>query len=135
MLRRRAVRVPVALLLVLLLAVLQLSACSQWTLSTRPLAELVKPRPDRLKILLVSGQEIILYEPTIVGDSVIGGLSRNWRPAGGAWTHEVVSTSTRKASDVRTAIVVVAVTAAIAVTLQGLKQALQDDYDALARTP
>ncbi len=131
MLRRRAIRVPVALLI----AVLQLSACSSWTVSTKPLAEVVKPHPDRLKIQLVSGQEMILYEPTIIGDSIIGGLSRNWRPAGGAWTHEVVSVSTRKASAVRTTIMVVAVTAALVATLQGLKKALGDDYDSSAKVP
>jgi len=131
MLRCRAVRVPVALLL----AVLQLSACSQWTVSTRPLAEIVNPRPERLKIQLVSGQEMILYEPTISGDSIIGGLSRNWKPAGGAWKHEVVAVSTRKSSPLRTTIVVVAITAGLVATLQGLKKALGDDYDDSAKVP
>lgn len=129
MLRRRAVRIPVALLL----AALQLSACSSWTVSAKPLAELVKPRPARLKIQLVSGQEMVLYEPAIIGDSIIGGLSRNWKPAGGAWTHEVVNTSTRESSALRTTIVVVAVTAAVLATLQGLKKGLDADYGAAGK--
>ena len=131
MLRCRTVRVPVACLL----AALQLSACSQWTVSSKPLAELVNPRPAQLKIQLISGQELILYEPTIMGDSIVGGLSRNWRPMGGAYTHEVASASTRKPSAVRTTILVVAVAAAIAVTLQGLKKALQETYDSSPKVP
>ena len=107
---------------------LQLFSVNQWAFGG-----LVKPQPAQLKIQLVSGQEMVLYEPAIIGYSIIGGLSRNWKPAGGAWTHEVVNTSTRESSALRTTIVVVAVTAAVLATLQGLKKGLDADYGAAGK--
>lgn len=131
MLRNRTVRVPVACLL----AALQLSACSQWTVSNKPLPELVNPRPAQLRIQLVSGQEMILYEPIIMGDSIVGGLSRNWQPMGGAYLHEVASVSTRKPSVVRTTILAVSLTAGLVTTMQAINKGLQADKSGESKHP
>jgi hypothetical protein len=51
-----------------------LIGCSSWSAQTRPPQEIVQERhPDKVRVRLGDGRELVLEKPSIVSDSLVGG--------------------------------------------------------------